>query len=143
MLPSDQEENDMAIVVGFIDNPEGRQALELAIEEAGRRQTNLIIVHSLKGGTRTSGDEYVSSQESLQKLDEELSERGVEHEIHEYVRDQSPAQDLVEAVADFDAELLVIGYHKRTATGKALLGSHAQQVLMSATVPVLAVMAPD
>lgn len=133
----------MAIVVGYVDNAEGKQALELAIEEAARRQTNLIIVHSMKGGTRTSEDEYFASQESLQKLGEELSERGVEHQIHEYIRDQSPAQDLVEAVAEFDAELLVIGYRKRTATGKALLGSHAQQVLMNATVPVLAVMAPD
>jgi nucleotide-binding universal stress UspA family protein len=133
----------LAIVVGFIDNPEGRQALDLAIEEAARRQTRLIIVHSLKGGSSTSEDEYVASQEALDDLGKELSKRGVDHEIHEYIRDRSPAQDLVEAVADFDAELLVIGYRRRSPTGKALLGSHAQQVLMNATVPVLAVMAPD
>jgi nucleotide-binding universal stress UspA family protein len=49
----------------------------------------------------------------------------------------------MEAVEEFDAGLLVIGYKRRTATGKLLLGSHAQDVLMSATVPVLAVMAPE
>ncbi len=85
----------------------------------------------------------MASQRALDNVGKELTDRGVDHEIHEYIRDQSPAQDLVEAVADYDAELLVIGYRKRTATGKALLGSHAQQVLMNATVPVLAVMAPD
>ena len=133
----------MAVVVGFIDNPEGRKALDVAIEEAERREKRLIVVHSMRGGSRTKADEYVSYREALEELDQELTERGVEHEIHEYVRDQTPAQDLMEAVDEFDADLLVIGYRRRTATGKALLGSHAQEVLMNAKVPVLAVMAPD
>lgn len=133
----------MAIVVGFIDNPEGRQALDLAIEEAQRRNSRLIIVHSMKGGSKTKEDEYINYQRALDELAADLKDRGIDHEIHEYVRDQTPAEDLIEAVEEFGAELLVIGYKRRTATGKALLGSHAQDVLMSATVPVLAVMAPD
>ena len=133
----------MAIVVGFIDNPEGRQALDLAIEEALRRQTRLIVVHSMRGGSRTKEDEYLRYQQALEALESELEERGIEHEVKDYVRDQTPAEDLMDAVEEFDAELLVIGYKRRTATGKLLLGSHAQDVLMSATVPVLAVMAPE
>jgi nucleotide-binding universal stress UspA family protein len=133
----------VAIVVGFIDNPEGRRALNLALEEAERRQTSLIVVHSMRGGSRTKDDQYIAYQRALADLESELKQRGIEHEIHEYVRGQSPAADLVQAVKDFDAELLVIGYRRRTATGKTLLGSHAQDVLMSATVPVLAVMAPE
>ena len=131
------------IVTGFIDNPEGKRALDLAIKEASRREARLIVVHSMRGGSKTKDDEYFQYQEAMEKVAAELAERGIDHEIHEYVRDQSPAEDLVEAVEDFDAELLVIGYKKRTATGKALLGSHAQSVLMNATVPVLAVMAPE
>ncbi|MGD2059224.1 MAG: universal stress protein [Acidimicrobiia bacterium] len=133
----------MAIVVGFIDNPEGRQALDLAIEEAIRRQSRLIVVHSMRGGSKTKGDEYLKYQKALENLESELGERGIAHEVKEYVRDQTPAEDLIQAVKDFDAELLVIGYKRRTATGKLLLGSHAQEVLMSAPVPVLAVMAPE
>ena len=133
----------MAVVVGFIDNPEGRQALDVAIGEAERRQTRLIVVHSMRGGTKTRQDEYLGYQKALDNLAADLTDRGIDHEIHEYVRDQTPAEDLVQAVEDFDAELLVIGYRKRTSTGKALLGSHAQEVLMTAKVPVLAVMAPD
>lgn len=133
----------MSVVVGFIDNTEGRQALDLAIEEAERRRTRLIVVHSMRGGLKTKEDEYINYRQALEDLDQQLTERGVEHEIHEYVRDQTPAQDLMEAVDEFDADLLVIGYKRRTATGKALLGSHAQEVLMNAKVPVLAVMAPN
>lgn len=131
------------IVVGYIDNPEGRQALTLAIEEADRRRAKLIVVHSLRGGSRTKEKVYLQYQEALASVEEVLAQRGIDHEIHEYVRDQTPAEDLVEAVNDFDADLLVIGYKRRTATGKALLGSHAQDVLMSTPVPVLAVMAPE
>ena len=133
----------MAIVVGFIDNPEGRQALDLAIEEAVRRQSRLIVVHSMRGGSRTKEDEYLRYRQALRELESELRGRGIEHEVKDYVRDQTPAEDLMDAVEEFDAELLVIGYKRRTATGKLLLGSHAQDVLMSATVPVLAVMAPE
>jgi nucleotide-binding universal stress UspA family protein len=133
----------MAIVVGFIDNPEGRQALDLAIEEAARRQTRLIIVHSMRGGSKTKQEEITAYDDALRNLTSALDEKGVEHEIHDYVRGQTPAEDLIAAVKDFDAELLVIGYKKRTPTGKALLGSHAQDVLMNAPVPVLAVMAPE
>lgn len=133
----------MSVVVGFIDNPEGRQALDLAIEEAERRQTRLIVVHSMRGGSRTKEEEYINYRQALEDLDKELTERGLEHDIHEYVRDQTPAQDLMEAVDEFDGAVLVIGYKRRTATGKALLGSHAQEVLMNAKVPVLAVMAPS
>lgn len=131
------------IVVGYIDNAEGHRAMNLAVEEAATRQARLIVVHSLRGGSHTKGDEYYAYQEALEKVSEKLDARGIPHEIHEYVRDQTPAEDLVAAVEEFDAELLVIGYKRRTATGKALLGSHAQSVLMNVTVPVLAVMAPD
>lgn len=133
----------MAIVVGFIDNPEGRRALDLAVEEALRRQARLIVVHSMRGGSRTKGDEYIRYQQALENLEAELTQKHVEHEIKEYVRDQTPAEDLIAAVEEFDAELLVIGYKRRTATGKTLLGSHAQDVLMSASIPVLAIMAPE
>lgn len=131
------------IVVGFIDNPEGRRALDLAVEESGRRQAKLIVVHSLKGGSKTEDEEYYQYQEALEKVSSSLTERGVDFEIHEYVRGQSPAEDLVEACRDFDAELLVMGYKRRSATGKAILGSHAHDVLMNSPVPVLGVMAPE
>ncbi len=131
------------IVVGFIDNPEGRNALDLAVAEAGIREAKLVVVHSFEGGSKTEEQEYYHYQEALTGLTTELAAKGVDHEVKEYVRGQTPAEDLVQACKDFDADLVVIGYRRRTATGKALLGSHAHDVLMTAPVPVLAVMAPE
>lgn len=64
------------------------------------------------------------------------------HEIHKYVRGRSPSEDLLSAVDEYEADLLVIGHSKRTAAGKAVLGSNAHDILMGATCPVLATMSP-
>ena len=44
-----------------------------------------------------------------------------------------------QAADDFDASLIVVGLTDRTRTGKYLLGSDAQEVLLGAKCSVLAV----
>jgi nucleotide-binding universal stress UspA family protein len=54
-----------------------------------------------------------------------------------------PANDVAQALVDHaeGADLLVIGVRQRTPVGKLILGSDARDVILHATVPVLAV--PD
>ncbi|MFP3915184.1 MAG: DUF4380 domain-containing protein, partial [Actinomycetota bacterium] len=52
---------------------------------------------------------------------------------------RDPAEDLMEAVGEHDAGLIVIGIRTRSATGKFLLGSNALEILHDAAVPVLCV----
>lgn len=49
-------------------------------------------------------------------------------------------EELLRETERVDANYLVIGGRKRTAVGKALFGSTTQSVLLSSTVPVVAVM---
>jgi nucleotide-binding universal stress UspA family protein len=130
------------IVTGFVDSPEGKHALDVAVEEAKRRGAPLVVLHSMKGGTDTSGHEVQQYRKAMEAVEDRLTEEGVGHEVVNYVLGRSPAEDVLAAAAEYDAELIVIGYRKRTAAGKALLGSHAQEILMGATCPVLAVKAP-
>lgn len=130
------------IIVGFLDNPEGERALDLAIEEAQRRQAHLVIVHSLRGGNETKSQEILRYRDALEAVTARLSDLGIGHEVHEYVLGNTPAEDLLRAAKEFEADLIVIGYRRRSATNKALLGSHAHDILMGAECPVLAVVAP-
>jgi nucleotide-binding universal stress UspA family protein len=54
----------------------------------------------------------------------------------------SPGGELVQIAERVGADLVVIGLAKRTRVGKALLGSDAQRVLLSAACPVLSLRLP-
>jgi nucleotide-binding universal stress UspA family protein len=68
-----------------------------------------------------------------------LSKQGVVFSIHNYVRGNEPAQDLVRAAEELGGELIVIGLRQRTSAGKFILGSNAHDILMDAPCPVLTV----
>lgn len=51
----------------------------------------------------------------------------------------NPSPELLTAITDADAELLVIGLRSRSRVGKFLLGSTAQDLLLGAGRPVLCV----
>ena len=131
----------MKIVVGFIRSAEGAAALERAIEESRLRQAELIVVHSMEGGDKEGAEEVLEYREELEKVEKRLSDLGVSHRIHEFVRGQSPSEDLVQCATDTEAELIVIGLRRRSTVGKLLLGSNAQEILLDAKCPVLAVKA--
>jgi nucleotide-binding universal stress UspA family protein len=119
------------IVVGYVDTAEGRAALERAMLEAQQRGARLIVINSHKGGSSLDRDTAV-----------ELDESGVEHEVRQLVRGVDPADDLVSVAEEVDADLIVIGLRRRSPVGKLIMGSNAQQILLDATCPVLAVKAP-
>ncbi len=52
------------------------------------------------------------------------------------------AEEIIRVAGEVGAELLVIGLRRRTPVGKMIMGSVAQQVLIDAPCPVLAVKAP-
>jgi len=131
----------MKIVVGFIKTPEGEAALKAAIDEAKLRGGELVVVHSMMGGDHEGASEVIAYREELDEVEARLDKEGIAHSVHEYVRGLSPSQDLIKATDDEDADLIVIGLRKRSAVGKLLLGSNAQEILLGAHCPVLAVKA--
>jgi len=131
----------MKIVVGFIDTPEGHAAIELAIEEAKLRQASLVIVNSMVGGHHERPEEYLAVSKRYEELTQRLDDLGIAYATHEYVRGEKPVTDIVTAVNEHGADLVVIGIRKRSATGKMILGSNALDILRESPVPVLCVKA--
>jgi nucleotide-binding universal stress UspA family protein len=130
------------IVVGYVETPEGDAALSRAIVEADQRSARLIVIHSHKGGASLDKAAAAEIDESLSDVEVRLRESGVEHEIRQLVRGVDPADDLIAVADEVDADLIVIGLRRRTPVGKLIMGSNAQQILLDASCPVLAVKAP-
>lgn len=127
------------IVVGFKNNDGGQRALDLAIKEARRRSAKLFVVNSLRGGYDTSPEEINESRSALESVKERLPEEGIEFDVQQYVRDNSASEDILAVATENNAELVVVGYHRRSATGKLLLGSTPLNVMQGAECPVLAI----
>jgi nucleotide-binding universal stress UspA family protein len=129
------------IVVGYVDTPEGEAALDRAILEAGQRGARLIVISSHKGGSSLDKTEAAEITEALEGVRARLDEAALEHEVRQLVRGSDPADDLIAVAEEVDADLIVIGLRRRTPVGKLIMGSNAQQVLLDAGCPVLAVKA--
>ncbi len=133
----------MSIIVGYIPTREGRAALRAARAEALLRQDKLVVVNSHRGGRDFDAQEAQRFEEELGRVQHDLDEAGVEHEVRALVRGNEPAEDLVEVAEESNGQLIVIGLRRRTPIGKLILGSNAQRILLEATCPVLAVKAGD
>ena len=131
----------MDIVVGFIRSREGRAALDRAVAEARLRNARLLVVHSSKGGHGEDVEEAIAYRDELEEIGQRLKEEGLDHEVHELVQGNTPTQDLLEVARQSGAEMIVIGIRRRSPVGKMILGSNAQEILLNADCPVLAVKA--
>lgn len=129
----------MPIVVGYVPTPEGRAALERAIEEARLRKLRLVVVNASSGDALV--DPRFASTHDWDAVQARLAESGIEHETARRVAASEPADQLLRVAHEANAELIVIGLRHRTPVGKFIMGSSAQTVLLSAECPVLAVKA--
>ncbi len=131
----------MRIVAGFLRSPEGRAALDRAVEETRLRDAELLVVHSMRGGERDDEEQVIAYREEFERLEQRLEDEDITYKLVEYARGNSPSQDLLKAAEDQDADLIVIGLRRRSPVGKLVLGSNAQEILLNAPCAVLAVKA--
>ncbi|MEE8602237.1 universal stress protein [Euzebya tangerina] len=130
----------MKILVGYVDTPEGHAAVAAATAEAKLRDATLFLVHSFHGEGRDE-DQIAGYEEQLEAISSDLATEGVSSEVHALVRGADPGKDLVAYAREQDIDLIVIGVRRRSPVGKFVLGSNAQDVLLGADCPVLAVKA--
>ena len=131
------------IVVGYTSTPEGEAALVRAMQEAQLRGARLEVVHSRKEGQERDADDILRYNEAMERISQRLGEANIENHTHDYIQGHTPAEDIVACALETGAELIVIGLRHRSKTGKYLMGSVAQDVLLDAPCPVLAVRAAD
>lgn len=127
----------MTVVVGYTPTPLGRQVLGAAIDEAARRDAELILVNSATGASYA--DKGLAPQDELEQAVADAQTKGVRARVQQVTDAFAPAQTLIDEAARANADLVVIGLRSRSRTGKFLMGSTAQTVLLGAPCNVLAV----
>ena len=77
----------------------------------------------------------------MERVEQLLSVSGIKAEFKQFVRGKNAVEELEDLVALHQVSMLIIGLRKRTAVGKLIMGSMAQEILMTINCPILAVKA--
>ncbi|GAA1253455.1 universal stress protein [Pseudonocardia aurantiaca] len=125
------------LVVAYTPRPDGRAALHRAVEEARLRGLRLVVINASRGDALV--DPGFAPPEDVAEVRTWLESTGLTYELRQLPSGAEPADQVVDAAAELDAELIVIGMRRRSPVGKLLLGSTAQRVLLDAACAVLAV----
>jgi len=129
----------MTILVAYVPRPEGQVALDKGLEIAKRRNERLIVVNASPGGPKQ--DASMADVQDVERVEKLLRDAGVDAEFKQFVRGNNAVEEIEALVDTLPASLLIIGLRKRSAVGKLILGSVAQELLLSVSCPVLAVKA--
>lgn len=129
----------MTVLVGYVPSPEGEAALRAGIEEARLRGEKLLVVNTSRGDAYV--DPRFAQEPDLTHVREDLAALGVDFDIRQVLGAGDAAEEIVELAEQTDTSLIVIGLRRRSAVGKLIMGSAAQQILLGAGCPVLAVKA--
>src|ERR1700712_2277219 len=128
------------IVIGYTADEFGKAALDAGIEEARRRDTDLLVVNSTKGDSYI--DAAFAQPAQVRDVNARLSTCGVAFEVEQPVG-VFAADALLKAMERPGADVLVIGLNPRTRGENLLWGSAPKRVLWKAPKRVLAVKPAD
>lgn len=129
----------MTILVAYVPRPEGEAALAKGMDIARRRQELLVVVNASPGGNQA--DPSAVTVTDVERVQAILANSGLNAEFKQLVRGKNAVDEIEALVESMRVSLLIIGLRKRSAVGKLIMGSVAQELLMSVSCPVLAVKA--
>ena len=129
----------MTILVAYVPRPEGQAALDKGIEIATRRNEPLVVVNASPGGTKI--DPSAIDVVDVERVERLLKNSGLNAELKQFVRGKSAIEEIESLVESLHVSVLVIGLRKRSPVGKLIMGSVAQEILLTVPCPILAVKA--
>ncbi len=129
----------MTILVAYVPRPERQAALDKALEIAKERQERLVVVNASRDGVHE--DASLAENWDVDRIEARLVQAGVQGVVQQFVRGKSVLKEIEDLVDSLQVSLLVIGMRHRSPVGKLILGSVAQDILLSVPCPVLAVKA--
>jgi nucleotide-binding universal stress UspA family protein len=139
----------VVLAVGSEDEERVEQLAQEIISVAGPADAEVVLTHVFdetefdgireklgvdRDSEGSTPDAVAERHTTTRALSAALSEAGVQHSIRGAVGDL--ATEVVETAEGLEADRVVVGGRQRSPTGKAVFGSVAQDVMLSAPCPV-------
>lgn len=138
-----QERHVILAAVAFDETGECA-LLESARHAQLQQGAELHVVHVATGQSDSKSSEIARGQiGELLKARVEQVQMQRPLKVTAHLRTGPAARAILQTAADIDADLIVVGTHKRTGMEKLVLGSVAESVLRDAHCPVLVAMPKD
>ena len=134
----------MSVVVATDATPLAAAAVRHAAREAALRALPLVLVsHATSPKTATGATTFEQRRAEAERVvaghADQLREQGVACATYVPGAPSSAADAVSAAVQEHDGQLVVVGVRRRSPVGKVLLGSDAQDILLTIPCPVLAI----
>lgn len=132
--------NDLGtIVVGYLPTDEGLAAFKQAKKWAVASSARLVVLNTGRNGDYSHAN--FASAKDVDAIDAELRDADIDHAVLQPTDGKGAAEAILATATAESADLIVIGLRRRSPAGKLITGSTAQQILLDAACPVLAVKA--
>jgi nucleotide-binding universal stress UspA family protein len=129
----------MKILVGYDQTAEADKALELAVRHAKVFGAKVIVLTSRGTGPDEKLPDIKRDEKHLENTKQLLEEAGVECETHLMIRNETPAEVLIDFAEDNGVDEIIVGIAQKSRVGKLIFGSNAQYVILHAPCPVVTV----
>lgn len=127
----------MTILIGYVPTPAGEAAFDAGLAEAVRTGEDVVILNSPRRASRI--DVHQIGDDAAEALVAKASAQGVSARVDQAEHGSDIVDAFTAAVDGSGARLVVLGLRRRSAVGKLVMGSDAQQLLIGLDVPILAV----
>jgi nucleotide-binding universal stress UspA family protein len=127
----------MSILLAYIPKPQSDAAVRFAIREAAAHGLPLVVLNTSRGDALA--DPHLATTDQFDRIGDLARDAGVEVRVEQPIRNESPAEEILQAAREHDATMIVLATRRRSPVGKLVMGSTAQRVILEAEPPVVAV----
>jgi len=132
--PNDADRTDeLANTVVDIAGPAGADVVIAHVFTSGEYKT-VVDRLEFEAVAEADSDDVADRHTTVRDLLDVLTDAGIDTSVRGAVGEHG--DEIVELAEDTGADLVVVGGRKRSPTGKAVFGSTAQEVMLSAPCPV-------
>ena len=138
------------ILMALDESPVAAHAASVAADLAGALHAELALVYVIDPKLACLPDSAIAPAEMMVSLKHDgtvFLDRAAEHlggiSPWRFVREGTPADEILAAAREWEPDLIVIGTHGRSGVSRVVLGSTAESVVRHARCPVVVVRARE